>query len=156
MVDPVTPEREQIAALTGADNRLLIALERLFQVAGDETPSNVDAAMLSAQRANALLNVLLSVVQELQDTPAPPAVPELSDDSIAPPAHHYLEDLILPPALLPMLETLTDVDLGGLVAGDALIFDGTQWVPISGASGTFTTSDPFTVTVTNGLITSIV
>lgn len=41
MVDPVTPPREALRTLSGLDERLLIALERLFQVSGTETPDTL-------------------------------------------------------------------------------------------------------------------
>lgn len=41
MVDPVTPPREALRTISGIDERLLIALERLFQVSGTETPDNL-------------------------------------------------------------------------------------------------------------------
>lgn len=56
------------------------------------------------------------------------------------------------------LDDLTDVDISGAADGEFLRHDGTSWknaVP-SAANGTFTTTDLKTVTVVNGVITSIV
>ena len=52
-------------------------------------------------------------------------------------------------------EDLASTDLTGLATGDLMKWDGTNWVPVTGASGSFTSSDSKTVTVTNGVITSI-
>ena len=56
------------------------------------------------------------------------------------------------------LGELQDVDLTGLADGDLLQWDSTSgtWQVITGASGSFTTADAKTVTVTNGVITAIV
>ena len=54
------------------------------------------------------------------------------------------------------IDDLASTDLTGLSTGDLMKWDGTNWVPVTGASGTFTTNDSKTVTVTNGVITSIV
>ena len=53
------------------------------------------------------------------------------------------------------IDDLASTDLSGLSTGDLMKWDGSNWVPVSGASGSFTTSDSKTVTVTNGLITAI-
>lgn len=41
MVDPVTPTRDALRKIVGNDERTLIALERLFQVSGSETPDSL-------------------------------------------------------------------------------------------------------------------
>ena len=52
-------------------------------------------------------------------------------------------------------DDLASTDLSGLSAGDLMKWNGTNWVPVTGASGTFTGSDSKTITVTNGIITGI-
>ena len=54
------------------------------------------------------------------------------------------------------LEELHNLVLNGKTAGDMIKWDGTKWVNFHGASGSFTSADNKTVTVTNGIITSIV
>ena len=53
-------------------------------------------------------------------------------------------------------DDLADTNIGTLSTGDLLQWDGSQWVSVSGASGSFSTTDSKTVTVTNGIITAIV
>ena len=52
-------------------------------------------------------------------------------------------------------DDLADTNIGTLASGDLLQWDGSQWICVSGASGSFTTVDSKTVTVTNGIITAI-
>lgn len=54
------------------------------------------------------------------------------------------------------VEELHNVVLNGKTSGDMLKWNGTTWVNFHGASGYFTSSDGKTVTVTSGIITSIV
>ena len=49
MVDPISPRREQLASVSGGDNRLLIALERLFEVAGKITPELIVVLQLAVE-----------------------------------------------------------------------------------------------------------
>ena len=52
-------------------------------------------------------------------------------------------------------DQLPHTNIGTLASGDLLQWDGSQWISVSGASGSFTTVDSKTVTVTNGIITAI-
>lgn len=56
------------------------------------------------------------------------------------------------------VEDLEDTEFTSLQDGDMLQYDATgeKFINITGASGSFTTSDAKTVTVVNGLITNIV
>ena len=54
------------------------------------------------------------------------------------------------------VEELHNVVLNGKTSGDMLKWNGTTWVNFHGSSGSFTSSDGKTVTVTSGIITSIV
>jgi hypothetical protein len=55
------------------------------------------------------------------------------------------------------VEELHNVVLTGKAAGDTIVWNGGTWVNrnINGATGSFTSNDGKTVTVTNGIITSI-
>ena len=52
-------------------------------------------------------------------------------------------------------DDLADTSIGTLSEGDMLRWDGTSWVTVSGFSGSFATTGSETVTVVNGLITSV-
>ena len=54
------------------------------------------------------------------------------------------------------LEELHNLVLNGKTAGDMIKWDGTKWINFHGATGSFISTDNKTVTVTNGIITSIV
>lgn len=54
------------------------------------------------------------------------------------------------------VEELHNVVLNGKTSGDMLKWNGTTWVNFHGATGSFTSSDGKTVTVSSGIITSIV
>lgn len=54
------------------------------------------------------------------------------------------------------VEELHNVVLNGKTSGDMLKWNGTTWVNFHGATGSFTSSDGKIVTVTSGIITSIV
>lgn len=54
------------------------------------------------------------------------------------------------------LEELHNLVLNGKAEGDMIKWDGTKWINFHGATGSFISTDNKTVTVTNGIITSIV
>ena len=54
------------------------------------------------------------------------------------------------------VEELHNVVLNGKTSGDMLKWNGTTWVNFHGASGSFTSNDGKTITVTDGIITGIV
>lgn len=60
MVDPVTPTRDTLYKMAAGDNRLMIALERLFQMAGTETPADIERI----DRAIEFIRILLDEVQK--------------------------------------------------------------------------------------------
>lgn len=60
MVDPVTPTRDTLYKMASGDNRLMIALERLFQMAGTETPEDIERI----DRAIEFIRILLDEVQK--------------------------------------------------------------------------------------------
>jgi len=120
MVDPVTPTRDALRKIVGNDERTLIALERLFQVSGSETPDS----LLSIDRR----------VEGLEQIPLPSsagvrsdfkrAITGLSPDNIVFVGNRY----DFPKAVsgvITLADNVTyiitsDVDLGGdrIVAGD--------------------------------------
>jgi hypothetical protein len=53
------------------------------------------------------------------------------------------------------MEELHNLVLTGKATGDMIKWDGTKWVNFKGVSGTFTSVDSKTITVTNGIITNI-
>jgi hypothetical protein len=62
-------------------------------------------------------------------------------------------------SLITTFKGLTDVSISDTLAnGDLLKWNATlgKWENVAGASGTFTTVDSKTVTVTNGIITNII
>lgn len=42
VVDPKKPNRNDLLRISGINNRTLMAVERLFEVAGEETPADLD------------------------------------------------------------------------------------------------------------------
>ena len=53
------------------------------------------------------------------------------------------------------MEELHNLVLTGKATGDMIKWDGTKWVNFKGVSGTFTSADSKTITVTDGIITNI-
>tara|TARA_R110002124_G_scaffold204511_1_gene370913 strand:+ start:11748 stop:12233 length:486 start_codon:yes stop_codon:yes gene_type:complete len=161
MVDPVAPTREQLAAIANGDFRLMIALERLFEVAGNLTPTDLELVQQQAQGAaiaqtalrglvTGALNVASEALAAAQRRPSTnPHISQLQD-AIASAHRRNRRD--------GHLSRLQDVDAPAPTDGDLLSYDATsgKWVPVSGASGSFTTVDSKTVTVSNGIITAIV
>ena len=156
MADPNVPNRQQLILLANKDPELMRQLERLFQVAGAETPGNLDAlaAAPTAAQINALAGQLADLVA-LQGLERATASVEPDDDT-RPPEQPQERPDDTSPALVATLDGLADVDVPGAVIGSLLQYDGALWVPVSGATGTFTTVDAKTVTVTGGIITAIV
>ena len=54
------------------------------------------------------------------------------------------------------IESLHNVNIASPTDGDVLVFDGSVWSVINGASGSFTSNDGKTITVSKGVITNIV
>lgn len=70
MADPTTPTRKDIEALvsdkTGqANQRMVRALERLFQVAGDELPANIESVVFEAVQASTMASEAVSAINRL-------------------------------------------------------------------------------------------
>lgn len=144
MVDPTVPPRPELERIAGSNHRLVIALERLFKVAGETLPDAAADTALAASQALAQASKLAGQISELADEISLRSVRvEQTEDALA-------------PKVVGLLQTLGDVDLTGAVTGDVLSYDGDKWVPVTGATGTFLSSDAKTITVTNGIITNIV
>jgi hypothetical protein len=168
MADPVPLNRDQIAAFVGGDPASIRAIERLFTVAGDLVPA--DIALLKALiRENALSAGAAGNTAEVALTEATDAK-RLADFTISDNAKaemaiglatdaKRLADLVAtaPAPIDPRLDQLQDVQAFGAADGSILIYNAAQgaWVPTVGASGSFTAGLQ-TVTVVNGIITSIV
>lgn len=75
MVDPKPLTRNQIAAFVGNDPEAIRAVERIFRVAGEQTPAQIDAvtadviqATLQADSASAQVAALLGAMERLKDS----------------------------------------------------------------------------------------
>ena len=149
MSDPVVPNRTQLMTLASNDPELMRGLERLFLVAGELTPDQVNAVLVSIAALEhaptaAQINALNGAVADLLALQGPEraTAPVEPDDDTR-------------PVTVGTLDGLADVDAPGPAGGDVLQYDGALWVPFSGATGSFTTVDSKTVTVTGGIITAI-
>lgn len=139
--------RKQLAEFLPS-HELVKKFEKLFEQVYDLYPDDIDDinTMLedisidaSSNNANIALNIL-STMQE--------------DISI----NHQdeIEDEPAQISRVKYLEQLCDIDLTGITNGDLMQWSNGQLIAVSGATGTFTTADSKTVTVTNGIITNIV
>jgi hypothetical protein len=144
MADPISLNRNQIARFVGNDPDAIRAIERLFQVAGTLTPSDIATLTqlildntLALGAADNKAEVALSVATDAK---------RLADLAATAPA-----------SLEQRLDQLQDVKAFGPADGSILIYNATQqaWLPTVGASGSFLAGIQ-TVTVVNGIITSIV
>lgn len=68
MVDPIPPTREELQRVARGDERTLRALERLFQVAGDLTPQELQEISIASGSAAALAETAIGVVRALQNS----------------------------------------------------------------------------------------
>lgn len=165
MADPIVPTRNQIAALVGNDPAMVKALERLFIVAGDLTPADIatltqlitdnsyatgasdnkaEVATSNAIAAQASANAAqITASAALADAAAAQETADLVATGPAPSEQR--------------IDRLQDVRAFGAANGSILVYDATlgAWLPVVGASGSFLAGIQ-TVTVVNGLITSIV
>jgi hypothetical protein len=168
MADPISPTRNQIAAFVGNDPEAIRAIERLVKVAGQLTPAeivvltqlitdNILATGAADNKAEVALSVgteaeQLAMLEAFDDTKAEAAM------SVATDAKRLADLAATAPAPLEQrLDQLQDVRAFGAADGSILIYNATQqaWLPTVGASGSFLAGIQ-TVTVVNGIITSIV
>lgn len=123
--------RHQIARIVGNDPDAIRAFEALLSQASPSLPDAVESAELSAAVAELRAVAVLEAAKDLTQALAsiPPVIAAEPDMGLPPPPSQYAEAI-----------SLADLAPPG----------------IGGANGTFTTSDPFTVTVVDGRIVSIV
>jgi hypothetical protein len=158
MADPIVPTRNQIAALVGNDPAMVKALERLFIVAGDLTPADITtltqlitdnsyATGASDNKAEVATSSAIAAQSTASTALADAAAAQEVADLVATgPAPNELR-----------IDRLQDVRAFGAANGSILVYNATlgAWIPTVGASGSFLAGIQ-TVTVVNGLITSIV
>ena len=117
-------------------------------MAGDITPSELEGldAAIGAVSAQ-IIALQASLEDSLLDIPPPVPVQAIDEDAG-----------LTPPAAEKSFERLADVNVNGISDGDVLRWNAisSNWLPLTGATGTFTTTDLKTVTVANGIITTIV
>ena len=168
MADPTPINRSQIARFVGNDPDAIRAIERLFKVAGQLTPADI-AALAQLIADNILATGAASNAAEvaLADADSAQRLAELGalDDTKAEVATivatdaKRLADLVAtaPAPHEQRLDQLQDVRAFNSANGSFLIYSTTQraWLPTVGASGSFLAGIQ-TVTVVNGIITSIV
>ena len=163
MADPVPLNRNQIAAFVGNDPASIRAIERLFKVAGDLVPADIAVLKelilenaLAAGVADGKAETALSaatVAERLAELLATAPAPQESQ------INAFLDALATAPAPSEQrLDQLQDVRAFSPADGSILVYNAAQqaWLPTVGASGTFTADSGETITVVDGIITSIV
>ena len=165
MADPVAPTRSQIAALVGNDPAMIKALERLFIVAGDLTPADIatltqlitDNSYATGASDNKAEVATSSAIAAQASATAAQVTASTALANAA--AAQQTADLVAtgPAPSEQRIDRLHDVRAFGAANGSILVYNATlgAWIPTVGASGSFLAGIQ-TVTVVNGLITSIV
>ena len=158
MADPIVPTRNQIAALAQNDPAMVKALERLFIVAGDLTPADI-ATLTQLITDNSYATGASDNKAEVATSNAIAAQVTASTALANAAAAQETADLVAtgPAPSEQRIDRLQDVRAFGAANGSILVYDATlgAWIPTVGASGSFLAGIQ-TVTVVNGLITSIV
>ena len=165
MADPNTPTRNQIAALVRNDPAMVKALERLFIVAGDLTPADIatltqlitdNSYATGASDNKAEVATSNAIAAQASATAAQITASAALVDAAA---AQETADLVAtgPAPSEQRIDRLQDVRAFGAANGSILVYNATlgAWIPTVGASGSFLAGIQ-TVTVVNGLITSIV
>lgn len=165
MADPIVPTRNQIAALVGNDPAMVKALERLFIVAGDLTPADIatltqlitdNSYATGASDNKAEVATSSAIAAQASATAAQITASAALVDAAA---AQETADLVAtgPAPSEQRIDRLQDVRAFGAANGSILVYNATlgAWIPTVGASGSFLAGIQ-TVTVVNGLITSIV
>lgn len=153
MADPTPLNRNQIARFVGNDPDAIRALERLFVVAGDIIPSDIatitaDIATNTGNIATVNTRIDNLVIDDLADVnaTAPTLGMVLIYDATA---DEWQANTITAGSNI----TITNADGAITVAVSGL---GTMAFENTGATGSFTAASLETVTVVDGIITSIV
>jgi len=158
MADPIVPTRNQIAALVGNDPAMVKALERLFIVAGDLTPADI-TTLTQLITDNSYATGASDNKAEVATSNAIAAQATASTALANAAAAQQTADLVAtgPAPSEQRIDRLQDVRAFGAANGSILVYNATlgAWLPVVGASGSFLAGIQ-TVTVVNGLITSIV
>ena len=165
MVDNTIPTRNQIARLVGDDPAMIKALERLFIVANDLTPTEIttltqlitDNAYATGASDNKAEVATSSAIAAQASATAAQVTASTALANAA--AAQETADLVAtgPAPSEQRIDRLQDVRAFGAANGSILVYDATlgAWLPVVGASGSFVVGAQ-TITVVNGLITSIV
>jgi hypothetical protein len=165
MADNTIPTRNQIARLVGDDPAMIKALERLFIVANDLTPTEINTLTqlitdnsyaTGASDNKAEVATSSAIAAQASATAAQiTASAALADAAAA----QETADLVAtgPAPSEQRIDRLQDVRAFGAANGSILVYNATlgAWVPTVGASGSFLAGIQV-VTVVNGIITSIV
>lgn len=133
-----TPSRQEISKAVGGNPDMTRALEKIFQFAVDIAPEGINGSEVSpggtaanelADRVDGLISLIHTMTIENRLGEVLTALDSLRDLALTMPAVQADDGM---PSDIPPPNA----------------FDG-------GANGTFTTADPYTVTVVNGIITNI-
>jgi hypothetical protein len=158
MADNTIPTRNQIARLVGDDPAMIKALERLFIVANDLTPTEI-TALTQLITDNAYATGASDNKAEVATSSAIAAQITASTALADAAAAQETADLVAtgPAPSEQRIDRLQDVRAFGAANGSILVYNATlgAWIPTVGASGSFIAGIQ-TVTVVNGIITSIV
>ena len=151
------PSRSQIAKVAGNDQELIRALQALFQYALELTPTNVD--VLQGEVAQNQTDIATNVADIATNTAGLVTVNTRIDEL-------EIDDLADVSAASPTLGMVLIYDATAgvweantITAGSNIAItnaDGAVTVATAGATGSFTALSGQTVTVSNGIITSIV
>lgn len=168
MADPNPLNRNQIARFVGNDPDAIRAIERLFVVAGQLTPTDIAFITqlildnsFAVGAADNKAEVALSSATEAERLAALAVFDDTKADaamSLAVAADRLAALAATAPAPHEQrLDQLQDVRAFGAADGSIVIYNAAQqaWLPFVGASGSFIAGIQ-TVTVVNGIITSIV
>jgi len=145
MADPTPLNRNQIARFVGNDPDAIRAIERLFVVAGQLVPADVAIIkQLILDNSYAISAADNKAEVALSIATAAERMADLAATAPSPPEQR--------------LDQLQDVRAFCPANGSILIYDAAQqaWLPAVGASGAFTAASGETITVVDGIITSIV
>jgi len=158
MADNTVPTRNQIARLVGDDPAMIKALERLFIVANDLTPTEI-TTLTQLITDNSYATGASDNKAEVATSSAIAAQATASTALADAAAAQETADLIAtgPAPSEQRIDRLQDVRAFGAANGSILVYNATlgAWIPTVGASGSFVAGIQ-TVTVVNGIITSIV
>lgn len=144
------PSRVQLNKIAGGDFELVRALEKLFEQALQLTPTEVTELVTLIQANTSSIVANAGAIDQLEDRVDDLTLNDLANVDAASPT---LGMVLIYDATAGRWEANT------ITAGSNIAItngDGTVTVATTGASGSFTAQSGETVTVSNGIITSIV